>query len=1094
MVLPRWFIPLCLTALACTPKLNGTCASNSDCHPGESCSAAGLCLLPGADTGNGNGDAGGAGASIEIIAPTAGAVEKGSFHVSAQTASAAAIQDVTFYLTNASSGAAVGQQVVATPSGNHWSGTLTLNATAFGGSADLVAVMHRTGLADVTSAKVTILVDQNAPSISPSWNASQWWALDAGITVIAAATDDRSGVVSASLILPDGGTASGALTPTTATFTLPASAVGAPGAAVTVPVSLGATDLAGNSTLRPDASTLSVDDQPPAIALVTLDSTVWRNGLLDVNAGVGDGTGSGLAGTSLLLNGAFTPGTPDGGGGFNYHVDLSALPATEAVVGFQVVGVDRVGNQADAGFNLKVDNILPIFNGVKIETPFDGTDAANQGWFQGPTAAPSAGAIAISAVVSDSYLVMTGTHRPAAIINGTSFYGTLNALTGRWGFSIPRSVGLNASAPVAVSFDAQDLAGNHPNPLPSLSLQFDDVPASSFTPVVAADTTWHVRAGNLAVNLSFGAAPRSGFASVLLTVASQADVICTSSSPLAWSCPLPTTDAPAAQEGALAFSAVAKSITKVTASAGGSRKIDDLGPVISNSAAIPYPAGALWGHDGSHFTLRDSGTIYTFTAYDCGAGVGAVASFGFSPQLATRNVSLSDSGAKQSCANGNSASIYNVAVTGDLSTSALGAFAGADNSLDLSVTVKDGLGQASVSTKTVNATRRLWRTANIGAGSLALGPTLAVGQASSVTGLRLSDGASLWTSNAPNGGSILAGPVVGGTAANPVVFYGSAADTPVLITAISPQNGVGVQPDCGFEVAVSLPASCGDPGGAITDPTAQGHYRTAALAVQTDGTLAFTQGLLKHGFNNVTSNDCGNARYWAGTMSAGSCSLWFSPGQNSTNGHYINQLAIGRSGHAFLLDNTFNFIAAGGPTNIDEINLGSATLVPGSACSSMVLADNAGSDSALCSPARYTFTGSWSTSWSGGGSALITAPAQGVYLSTAGYNLSTGALAFAFTGTAVAVDWSSSVVYLSTGSALVANAFNGGTVGAQLFALPSTGGTDAVMDKSGILYVISGGQVLAMATDTAGLTAGAAWPVRARDACRSSNLEYACPY
>ena len=92
MFLPRWFIPLCITALACTPKLNGSCASNSDCHPGESCSPEGLCLLPGAAGGNGaGGDAGGStdggdagsasSASIDIIAPTAGASERGTFHV-----------------------------------------------------------------------------------------------------------------------------------------------------------------------------------------------------------------------------------------------------------------------------------------------------------------------------------------------------------------------------------------------------------------------------------------------------------------------------------------------------------------------------------------------------------------------------------------------------------------------------------------------------------------------------------------------------------------------------------------------------------------------------------------------------------------------------------------------------------------------------------------------------------------------------------------------------------------------------------------------------------------------------------------------------
>lgn len=982
--------------------------------------------------------------------------------------------------------------IVTTPSANHWSGDLTLDANTFGGNAGLVAVMHRTGLADVTSAKVVVVIDQNAPTIVPSWNANQWWALDAGITLTATATDDRTFVTSASLILPDGGTISGTVAPGTVRFQLPATVVGSPGAAVTVPVSLAATDGAGNSALSPDASVISVDDQPPAIAPVALDPAVWRNGPLDLNANVGDGAGSGLASTSLLLNGAFTPGASDGGGGFNYHVDLSGLTATEAAVSFQIVGVDNVGNQGDAGFTLNVDNVPPVINGAQIDTAFDGTDSTSQGWFQGPTVAPGAGAVVVSAAISDANLVTSGSNRPIAIANGAPFFGTFDAGTNRWLFSIPRSVGINANAPVAVSFDAQDLAGNHPASVPSLSLQFDDVPASSFIPAIPPDTSWRPRSGTSGILVTFGSSPRSGFASVALKVAGQPDAPCTLN--VDWLCSLAATDAPAGQETILPISVVAKSVTGVASSSNGTRRFDDASPVVSNANAVPYPGASTWGHDGSHYTLRDNGTIFTFTAYDCGAGVSSVASFGFSPQLATRNVSLTDSGSRVTCGNGVVAAVYNVTVTGNLSTATPGAFGGADNVGTVSVTVQDGVANQAGSSKTFNATRRLWQTSNFGAVSIALGPTLAAGTGSSVVGLRLSDGANLWTSTAPNGGSLLAGPVVGGTAGSPAVFYASSADNPAIITEVTAQNGSPLR-TCSLEAALPLASSCSDPGGAITDPTLQqGHYRTAALAVAADGSLAFTQGLLKHGFNSATTNDCGVAQYWAGTMTASSCSSWFTSGANSTNGHYISQLTIGRSGRTFQLDNNFNFIATGGPTNLNEVTLGSATTTTQATCSSIVLADNGGNDSAICNPNRYTFNGAWSTTFSGGGSAFITAPAQGVYLGAAGYNLSNGGLAFGFSGSALAVDASSAVVYLNSGSSLVANAFNGGAVGAQLWALPSLSVSDSLMDKSGNLYVVSGGQVFAMATDSAGLTGGVAWPTRARDACRSSNLEYSCPW
>ena len=1119
----RWFNVLCVAALACTPKLSGTCASNADCHPGESCSSGGLCLRPGAASGNGDGGAAGdpsdagdagpiTGATIDILSPVAGAIERGTFHVSAQTASAIAIQDITLYLTNSSSGSAVGQLVVSAPTVNNWSGDLTLNVSSFGGGADLVAVMHRAGLTDVTSAKVNVVVDQNAPSISPSWNPGKWWALDAGISLTAMVSDDRSGVASATLILPDGGTVSGTLGTLTATFQVQPAAVGTPGAALHVPVSLGATDVAGNSTLLSAASTIAVDDQPPSISLVALDPLVWRNGPLDVNANVGDGTGSGVGSSSLLLNAAFRSGTPDGGGGFNYHLDLSTLPATEAAVALQAIGVDNVGNQADAGFSINVDNIPPVMNTAQIDTAFDGTDAANQGWFAGPTAAPSAAAIAVSAAVKDTNLVTTGLRRPAAIVSGTPYYGTFNSITNRWGFSIPRSVGLNANAAVAVSFDAQDLAGNHPASTPSLPLQFDDVPASSFVPGVAADTGWHARTGNLSVGVTFGAAPRSGFASVLIKVTGQTDVTCTPSSALSWLCNLPLTDATTGAEGPFSFPVVAKSVTKIGSGNSGFRNIDDANPVISNANGIIYPTGS-WGHDGSSLTLRDNVT-YTFTAYDCGSGLStSLASFGFSPQLGTRSATMTASSSTQACSNGTNATIYNVKVNGDLSTSTPGSFPNSDNTgasaLTVSATVPDGVGHTAGSSKGgINITRRLWQTGNLGASALALGPKVVVAEAGQIQGLNPSDGTNAWISSAFPSGALVAGPLVGGSAASPAVFYASGGLTMVEISA---QTGLALLANCSLQTGFTY-LGCAIPNNSTNDPGTTGQYSNMAIAIASDGSAVFGQTLINHG-TNTSGLDCGNGEFWAGTMSASACTKRYSVGPfgNTSGGvnlDNVRTLTIGRAGRTFQADDVYNTLKTTSYSTVEEVTLGSGTVLAGSTCTGLILTDNGGSDSPICNgyfatSSRSAFTGGsppFSTTWTGGGLASITAPSQGVYLSTAGYSLSNGTLAFNnFAGTAWAVDASSSpVLYWANGAVLSANYFAASGLGATAWGLPPLPGTsisDIMMDKSGILYVASGGQVSAIITDSPGLgTGNNGWPIAGHDACRSSNLEYACPY
>ena len=1125
MLSSRWCLVLCLASLACTPKINGTCDSNADCHPGESCSAGGLCLRPNeANDGGAAGDSSDAGdagtpdsgppdaglvtsATIDIVSPAAGAFERGSFHVAAQTASAIAIQDVTFYLTNSASGVAAGQLIVSSPTVSTWSGDLTLNASSFGGSADLVAVMHRTGLTDVTSGKVSVVIDQNAPSISPSWNPAQWWALDAGISVTASATDDRSGVASATLILPDGGTVAGTIGTGTATFQLPATSVGMPGAAVRVPISLGATDRAGNSTLLVSASSIAVDNHPPAIALVALDPSIWRNGPLDVSANVSDGAGSGVGSSSLLLNAAFTSGAPDGGGGFNYHVNLSTLPATEAAVTLQALAVDMVGNQADAGFSINVDNVSPAISALQIDTAFDGTDAANQGWFAGPTAAPSATGIAVSAAIKDKNLVVTGTHRPVALVSGTPNYGTFNSNTNRWHFSIPRSVGLNANAPVRISFDAQDLAGNHPVSPPALSLQFDDTVASGFTPTVASDPGWYARGS--AVSASVGATllavPRSGVRSVALRVPGQADVPCTGSGS-GYSCKLPSTYAPAGAEAPLSLSVVATSTVGMTSSGVGSRNIDDVLPVISNAAAVPYPAaatGALaWSHDGTHFNMREGSiNVYTFTTYDCGAGIKSLVSATLSPLPSGSSAALTATGGTVACASGRpNAALYNVAVSSDLSTTAAGSFANADSTLSISVKVSDaasdgggGFPNIGSNSKNVAVTRRLWQTGAISAGSIAMGPVLIVAApGGTIDALACADGSLVWTVNTF---PLFSGPAVGGAAGSPTVYYGglpSLKTDPSVFSLSAATGAAGLS--CNARAFITRPSGCSSP--PVNDTRI-----SQFLSLATDGTAAVIE---DDESDAQTSGaiDCG-AEGYVGYRLGATCSNWIPDltRQKSLSsigfGNSASGLAIGRSGRAFYVDSA----------RPQEISLSGGGITSGgvTCATTPIIADSGGNDAPVCYGQALLFNGGFSTVWSGS----FTSPlaANGFLVANVSGNTqpfvlsngSTSGLAGGSSRIPWAIDASSPpVVYLSNSGTLFAQQLTASGIGAAVWGLPPVPGTaitDLVMDKTGVLYVSSNGQVSAMVTDSPGLgTGNNGWPIRGHDACRSYNLEYACPY
>jgi len=1072
-------VVLLVFAAACAPQLEGTCTQDIDCKRADEYCSGGICLRRGASGS----------VSVEMTSPAAGSQLSRAFHVAAHLAGDGAISDVTFLVANSANGAALGQVAVNAGTAGTWAGTVTLDAAAFGGPANVRAVAHRTGLPDVVSSPVPVVIDQNAPAVAPAWG-EEWYARDAGISVAVLAADDRSGVASAELQLPDGGTYSAAINGSTAVFQLPASDLGPPGAVAVVPVQLSATDVAGNRA-SVDGGTLRVDDEPPTVGLTPLSTTAWFGTGLDVAATAGDGAGSGVASALLLVDGKPAPAGTRNGGDFTFHAELAQMvPGREGHVTVQVVATDAVGNSGSASQSIQVDTIAPMISAAQVDTAADGRDAAGQDWFLGPTNVPGAPDIVVSASIADLNLVPD----PVAVVGTTRYPGT--EAGGRWTFAIPRAVGRNAQGPIVVTFDAEDLAGNHPVASPSVALYFDDVGASSFKPSVVPDPAWYGRndAVRPPIAVTLPALPRSGISSVILRPAGQMmqDSDCEKVGPAGYQCRIASTFAPSGVETALAFQVIATSVAGVVSTSSGSCNIDDAPPVISTAAAIPYPApaGALsWSHDGAHFNVRDNAVLYRFKAHDCGSGVRSVTAFSLSPQPATRAVSLADSGSRQSCANGTVAVIYDVSVSADLATLPAGTFPAADNVLNLSVTVADGPGDGASGlvphgasqTKAVAVTRRLWQTGAQGMSRLALGPWLVASSGATVAALDPRDGHTVWN----NPGNVLGSPVVGGSAAAPVVYYatGPSTESGSTLKQVSAGNGAAVAGDC--LVLANAATSCR--GGFVT--------HSASLALATDGTPVVADNY----FLDLATNgefDCWNAAVtvWHG------CSSWIA---NTANLN-LDGPFVGRAGHVFFIHKPISPSAGPQQGVLRESDLVAGGKILGPECSSIdLLTDAGGADAPACNGQRHSFDGSgFSPFWPGASvSPARTLPPLDLFFAADGnaHSLATGSSIPGFNGAGapLLIDGSSSPVLFSGGGAtLSALHISASGYGATALGLPPVSGPidDTLLDRSGTLYVASNGQVSAIATSSPGPAGGTAWPTRGRDNCRSNNLEFACPY
>ena len=499
---------LLLAAAACAPRLEGTCTADAECAASEFCSG-GMCLR------RSN--------SVELLSPAPGALLPGHFHVSASVNTPVPVTDVTFVAINSGSGAVLGQVVVTAPEANVYSADLALDSKAFGGPAAVRAVLHRAGETELASTSVAITVDQNGPSIAGSFDGTTWYSRESHIALTATVADDRSGVASAAVVLPDGTSFSGALSGPNAAFDVPGSGVVPAGVAAVVPFTLAVTDLAGNRQESGPISSFRVDGAPPVVTLVPLSTIIPLRGVVDVNATIDDGDGSGMASARVLLDGTLASTLPPAGPAWAFQPDLSSvIPGVDGPVTLRVEGIDAVGNVGFAEQVINVDTLPPAVSDPRVETAPDLIDSSGRGWFRGPTLAPGAADIVVSAAISDAHLITAGTGAPAAVVGTARFPGTFAA--GRWTFSIPRSAGLNAGGAVPVIFDAEDVAGNHSPGDPHATILFDDL--KNFDAVAVADNAFHGAAETVPVMVT--AAPPSGFpapgGSVDLTAAARLSI------------------------------------------------------------------------------------------------------------------------------------------------------------------------------------------------------------------------------------------------------------------------------------------------------------------------------------------------------------------------------------------------------------------------------------------------------------------------------------------------------------------------------------------------------------------------------------------
>jgi hypothetical protein len=858
------------------------------------------------------------------------------------------------------------------------------------------------------------------------------------------------------------------------------------------------------------SGTRNIDDRPPSIAP---DSANPANGAWHgVQASTLSFTASALITDngslvkSATMNGAQGNAPAAGSSAWTFPLTLpsDATIETDKYGPLTVTAQDNASNSSSDSTQIyfMLDNKPPAITGLSVATAADGV-VAGANWYRGPNNSPPTQTLDLTATITEKYLDPAAP--PHATIGNTTVTGNADTTTtGLWHFAIPRTVGSNATGAILVTLDAQDLAKNHSSK-PTISLNFDDVAPASFAPAINADTGWHPRTNAtgsaipLPVTATFSKLPLSGIKTIQLA----GNLNATSNTSTVYTFSLPATYAPAGVEKAFASSVVTTSGVGVSATSGVTRNIDDVPPVVIG-AAINYSNAAAgtplaWGHANS-FTVRDSGTLYTFQTYDCGSGVGSVAATAFGQPV------MASSGSTFACSNGAQAVLFNVGVTGNLATAH---FTAVDNPQVLAATVSDAVASAgsaalhsASSSATANVTRRYWQTGNLGVSSLALGPSVVIGATGSgLVGLGAASGQG-WTNT-----TAAANVAVGVYNGAPAVFTLQQSATNSSLTGtlgfFDPGTGAALGTACSQQVTTT----------ASGNPFPQ--IQTNALALFTNGDAAAVVSE-EVDWSLTAGGDIYPART-AGWRSSAGCPRWLNSSSSAKTYNNVlgTNFVIGRNSWTYF--GVGDAATTNAPALIAANANGNGPISNASACSSasgVVAADNGGSDALICDGVqKWTFNGAgFAPSWSVANSALppfLVAGSTNTILgdplgggNTSGIDLvSGGATIPAYAARAWLVD--NSVVpnifdSLPSG-ALEVRSTTGSSISGGLYALPTpvpnSPVADMIMDKTGILYVAAGGQVSALFTDSTGLgTNFNGWPVRGHDACRSSNLEYACPY
>ncbi len=967
--------------------------------------------------------------------------------------------------------------------GGSVSGTLAGRSVTFalprsagaGLQSGLALVMSASDQAgNVSTAPLTVAFDDLPPSIGAvaiadggSWVARVLPDGGTNEAISIVATDPGVGVASVQPYLANGSAPLGAAvgTPIGGPFVAAVDVSTAQaGAAASFAFSIVALDALANRSSK--AVSIPVDDAAPVISQPPVDvDSSWHSGLGgSTTASIApiitiDDQGSGVqAGPTLKL----ANGTPAGSaatllsGGANHgrwKYAALAVPADSTLNGsytFTVAASDVVGNQGSGTFSVNVDNVPPVLSGVTF-TP------EGNGYFRGPDAA-----LATDADTIDVAMTLTESH-PFTAVASSPGMTSVNAVlsNGLLHFAIPRSIGAapaGQSVSKLITFTATDQAGS--TGTATATLVFDDTPLSI---AVAVDGAWYPGAVSVLATRS-AAVPPSGLASVKL-VGTGCSIDGTSADSVHYTFALPASCTPANQEGPFGFNAVVTSGSGATASGAGSRNIDKVPPTIVGASYQTQPLAS------------GSTVLATVTALDCGSGV-ATPTAALSPAIASKSIASSGGG---TCAQ------VTFTLSGDLQGTGAWTFGQVNTPISVNFAVADAVGNAPTNATqlallsgTAGANRLLWTADAHGGTSLAVGPasggknTIFVSGTGGVWAIGGSQGAGQQLS----GTAASLGPAVGGTYASWVqgkILRSTSATAPGAVTdcdlGVPPRNGVA-----GFPQTLMV-GSDGNPATSLS---------YSALCAASDVFCPPSQRCTVAG-----SGDPGcKGGIFAVEFSGGCDSLTPGPaglaGTAGTYDLYSGKVVEESLGASFFGSSRFIVMPDG--TATDAIIQG-------------VLHDFAGG--------TFTLGATLNITWPFGATAFgpaVIGNSSGSWVSVRFNGGQIGAtIGGAASSLAPIIDQQGSA-YLpkSSGNVLEVHDVVSGLSGANKLAITSSdlGGngtiSDYALDKNGVLYVIAGGTLYAFQMDSNAFASGGAsrqdWSAPGRDACRSNNLTYSCPY